>query len=617
LGANVVLAECRPGSKGDLVLEFANPAITPGPQVRNLSDIVFDQAQATPEHVMASNRSAASNDQWLPVTARQLNEEVRASAKGLVAAGIQPGDRVAIMSRTRYEWTILDFAIWTAGAVVVPIYETSSAEQVQWILSDSDTVALFVETVAHRDLVESVRSHTPAVAHIWGIEDGALTHLAAGGINVSDEEIESRRATMTPESLATLIYTSGTTGRPKGCEVTHANFLAEAHTVGRAAADLFYAKDGSTLLFLPLAHVFGRMIGVGTIFAGLRLGHCIDLAQLPKDLASFQPRFILSVPRVFEKIYNGASAKAEAEGKGRIFNASAACAIRYSESLDKGGPGLGLRLKHSLFDHLVYGKLRAALGGSMTHAISGGAPLGARLGHFFRGIGITVLEGYGLTETTAGATLNLTDKVKIGSVGRPIPGTTIRIAEDGEVLIKGPIVFRGYWKNEQATKETFTDDGFFKSGDLGRLDDDGFLYIVGRKKELIVTAGGKNVAPAVLEDRLRAHPLVSQCVVVGDNKPYIAALITLDQDFLASWRVANGKNDLSMEQLTQDPQLHAALQLAVDEANKAVSKAESIKKFAILPIDLTIASGHLTPKLSIIRGVVMRDFAAQIESLYS
>jgi long-chain acyl-CoA synthetase len=599
------------------VLEFANPAITPGPTARNLSDLVFDHARDTPDLVVVSDKQSNSTTKWQPVTADQLNSRVRATAKGLVAAGIQPGDRVAIMSRTRYEWTILDFAIWTAGAVVVPIYETSSAEQVEWILSDSETVALFVETAAHRVLVDSVRARTPSLRQIWGIEDNALALLAAGGTEVPDAEIEARRSTLTPESLATLIYTSGTTGRPKGCEVTHANFLAEAHTVGIAAADLFYAEDGSTLLFLPLAHVFGRMIGVGTVYAGLRLGHCIDLVQLPDDLASFKPRFILSVPRVFEKIYNGASSRAEAEGKGRIFNASAACAIGYSESLDLGGPSFILRLKHSLFDHLVYGKLRAALGGSMTHAISGGAPLGARLGHFFRGIGITVLEGYGLTETTAGATLNLPDQVKIGSVGRPIPGTTIRIADDGEVLIKGPVVFRGYWKNEAATKEAFTDDGFFKTGDLGRLDDEGFLYIVGRKKELIVTAGGKNVAPAVLEDRLRAHPLVSQCVVVGDNKPYIAALITLDQDFLASWKNANGKNGLSMEQLTSDTSLKSALQLAVDDANKAVSKAEAIKKFAILPIDLTIASGHLTPKLSIIRGVVMRDFATEIESLYS
>ena len=599
------------------MLEFATPAISPAPTAQNLSDLIFDHAHHTPEHAMLSRKIEGSQDEWQPVTAREFKDQVSASAKGLIAAGIAPGDRVAIMSRTRYEWTILDFAIWTAGAVVVPIYETSSAEQVQWILSDSEATGLFVETATHRALVDSVKTYAPALAHIWGIEEGGLAQLQVGGVNVSDEEIERRRRTLTLESLATLIYTSGTTGRPKGCEVTHANFIAEAHNVSHAEADLFYAESGSTLLFLPLAHVFGRMIGVGTVYAGLRLGHCIDLAQLPRDLASFKPRFILSVPRVFEKVYNAASSKAEAEGKGRIFKASAACAIAYSKALDLGGPSIGLRLKHSLFDRLVYGKLRAALGGSVTHAISGGAPLGTRLGHFFRGVGIIVLEGYGLTETTAGATLNLADKVKIGSVGRPIPGTTIRIAEDGEVLIKGPIVFRGYWKSEKATKEAFTEDGFFRTGDLGRLDDEGFLYIVGRKKELIVTSGGKNVAPAVLEDRLRAHSLVSQCVVVGDNKPYIAALITLDQDFLGPWRKANGKEQLSMEELTKDLDLHSVLQLAVDDANKAVSKAESIRKFAVLPIDLTIASGHLTPKLSVIRSVVMRDFAEEIESLYS
>ena len=604
-------------SKGDSVLEFASPAITPPPNQRNLSDLVFDHAKTAPEHVLLSTKSREDSTRWDPVTSSQFNEQVRATAKGLAAAGIQPGDRVGIMARTRYEWSILDFAIWTAGGVVVPIYETSSAEQVQWILSDSAAIALVVETAAHRVLVESVRSDAPALVHIWGIEDGALMHLKAAGDAITDEEIERRRSILTPDSLATLIYTSGTTGRPKGCEVTHANFLHEAHSVVHASPDLFYDKNGSTLLFLPLAHVFGRMIGVGTAYAGLRLGHCSDLTQLPADLVSFKPRFILSVPRVFEKIYNAAASKAEAEGKGRIFNASAAVAIAYSQALDLGHPKMGLRLKHALFDRLVYVKLRAAMGGSMTHAISGGAPLGTRLGHFFRGIGITVLEGYGLTETTAGATLNLTDKVKIGSVGRPNPGTTIRIAEDGEVLIKGPIVFRGYWKNEEATREAFTDDGFFKTGDLGRLDEEGFLYIVGRKKELIVTAGGKNVAPAVLEDRLRAHPLVSQCIVVGDNKPYIAALITLDQDFLGTWRKAKGKVELSMDELTKDKDLHETLQQAVNEANKAVSKAESIKRFSVLPIDLTIASGHLTPKLSMKRNVVMHDFAHEIESLYS
>jgi len=599
------------------VLEFSTPAITPAPTSGNLSDMVAEHAAKHPDRPMLSRKRSEESDDWVHISAKEFETEVRAAAKGLVAAGIQAGDRVGLMARTRYEWSILDFAIWSAGAVVVPIYETSSVEQVQWILGDSEATGVIVETSAHRALVDSVRHATPALAHIWNIEDGAIRHLTEGGAGVSDEEIDRRRSTLTPDSLATIIYTSGTTGRPKGCEVTHSNFLSEASNVSKAAGDLFYAADGSTLLFLPLAHVFGRMIGVGTIFAGLRLGHCSDLAHLPKELASFKPKFILAVPRVFEKVYNTAAARAEAEGKGRIFKAAAGCAIAYSQALDSGRVRIGLRLKHSLFDRLVYGKLRAALGGSVTHAISGGAPLGTRLGHFFRGVGVTVLEGYGLTETTAGATLNLTDKVKIGSVGRPIPGTTVRVAEDGEVLIKGAVVFRGYWRNPEATKEAFTEDGFFKTGDLGRLDDEGFLYIVGRKKELIVTSGGKNVAPAVLEDRLRAHPLVSQCVVVGDAKPYIAALITLDPDFLGSWLKEHGKSGLTGQELSQDAELQAALQVAVDDANKAVSKAEAIKKFAILPSDLTIASGHLTPKLSIKRNVVMHDFAAEIESLYS
>jgi long-chain acyl-CoA synthetase len=453
--------------------------------------------------------------------------------------------------------------------------------------------------------------------HLWTIDDGAITHLRNAGTHISDDEVSNRRASLNPNSLATLIYTSGTTGRPKGCELTHGNFLAEVGNVTKAAEDLFYRADASTLLFLPLAHVFGRLIGVGSAYSGLHLAHCADVVNnLSKDMSTFKPRFILSVPRVFEKVYNGAEAKADAAGKGDIFRKAAAVAIEYSEGLESGKISLGLRIKHKIFDKLVFTKIRAALGGNATHAISGGAPLGARLGHFFRGVGITVLEGYGLTETTAGATLNLTNRIRVGSVGRPLPGTTIRIAEDGEVLIKGPIVFRGYWKNPEATREAFTEDGWFKSGDLGRLDDDGYLYIVGRKKEIIVTAGGKNVAPAVLEDRLRSNALVSQCVVVGDNKPFIGVLITLDPEALPIWAHAQGKSGLSPAELRQDPQLLASIQAAVDEANKAVSKAESIRKFVILENDLTIASGHLTPKLSIKRNVVISDFAKQIEELY-
>jgi long-chain acyl-CoA synthetase len=497
----------------------------------------------------------------------------------------------------------------------VPIYETSSPEQVDWILNDSGSVALIVETPAHRELVAPVIP--PHTRHIWTMTDDVLEVLRRAGEHVSDGEIDNRRKALTPDTLATLIYTSGTTGRPKGVQLTHGNFLAECGNVVQGASDLFLKEGGSTLLFLPVAHVFGRMVQIGAISAGLHLAHCSDPAgRLPLDLASFRPTFVLAVPRIFEKVYNGAEAKAEAAGKGKIFRKAAEVAIAYSENIDAKKFKPGLAIKHKLFDLLVYSKIRHGLGGRVEAAISGGAPLGARLGHFYRGAGITILEGYGLTETTAGATLNLSSALSVGSVGRPIPGTSIKIADDGEVLIGGPIVMRGYWQNDAANQEVF-DGHWFKSGDLGRLDDQGFLYITGRKKELIVTAGGKNVAPAVLEDRLRAHPLVSQCMVVGDNQPFIAALITIDPDMVKGWIAANHKTGATVATLVNDPDLIAVIQTAVDEANKAVSKAESIRKFAILPDDFTIAGGQLTAKLSVKRHVVATQYAETINALYS
>jgi long-chain acyl-CoA synthetase len=553
---------------------------------------------------------------WQPVTAREVEAEVRATAKGLVAAGINVGDRVAIMARTRYEWTILDFAIWYAGGCVVPIYETSSAEQVDWILSDSGSVGVIVEAPAHRELVQTVLpAHTK---HVWTMTDDVLSVLAKAGAQISDDEIDRRRNSLTPETLATLIYTSGTTGRPKGVTLTHGNFLSECGNVVQGASDLFLKPGGSTLLFLPVAHVFGRMVQIGAITAGLHLAHCSDpVSRLLPDLQSFKPTFVLAVPRIFEKVYNGAEAKAEAAGKGNIFRKAAEVAIAYSENIDAKKFKPMLSFKHALFDKLVFSKIRTTLGGAVEAAISGGAPLGARLGHFFRGAGVTIYEGYGLTETTAGATLNITGHLKIGSVGRPIPGTSVRIADDGEVLIKGPIVMKGYWQNDAANSEVFDNDRWFKSGDLGKLDEDGFLSIVGRKKELIVTAGGKNVAPAVLEDRLRAHPLISQCMVVGDNKPFIAALITIDPEMSKGWMTAHKKDGASIESLRQDPDLLAVIQTAVDEANKAVSKAESIRKFTILGEDFTIAGGQLTAKLSVKRHVVATQYAKEIDELYA
>ena len=592
--------------------EVTNPAIIPAATAGNLTNLISERAWFEPERITMSR---PLGDGWQPLTARQVEEEIRATAKGLVAAGIAIGDRVAIMARTRYEWTILDFAIWYAGGCVVPIYETSSAEQVDWILNDSASVGLIVETPTHKELVNSVLpSHTK---HVWVMTDDVLSTLRKAGAQISDDEIDRRRNALVPDTLATLIYTSGTTGRPKGVQLTHGNFLAECGNVVEGASDLFLKPGGSTLLFLPVAHVFGRMVEIGAIHAGLHLAHCSDpVGRLQPDLASFKPSFVLAVPRIFEKIYNGAEAKADAAGKGKIFRKAAEVAIAYSQAKDKRGFNPLLTLKHGLFDKLVYSKIRAAMGGAVEAAISGGAPLGARLGHFYRGAGITILEGYGLTETTAGATLNLTKNIRVGSVGRPIPGTTIKIADDGEVLIKGPIVMRGYWQNDGANQEVF-EGQWFKSGDLGRLDDEGFLYITGRKKEIIVTAGGKNVAPAVLEDRLRAHPLVSQCMVVGDNQPFIASLITIDQDMLKGWIAANSKTGATIDTLINDPDLIAVVQTAVDEANKAVSKAESIRKFTILAQDFTIAGGELTAKLSLKRHVIAQKYASEIAGLFT
>lgn len=593
--------------------EFTTMAIVPPATTGNLTNLVAERAWFEPERIMLSR---PLGDGWQKVTAKEFEAEVRATAKGLIASGIGLGDRVAIMARTRYEWTILDFAIWFAGGTTVPIYETSSAEQVDWIMSDSASVAIIVETPALKEIVTPVLK--PQVKGVWTMTENVLAQLAWAGKDVADSAVDERRNALTPDSLATLIYTSGTTGKPKGVQLTHGNFLSECGNVVAGASDLFLKPGGSTLLFLPVAHVFGRMVQIGAVSAGLHLAHCGDpVNRLLPDLASFKPTFVLAVPRIFEKVYNGAEAKADAAGKGAIFRKAADVAIAYSEALDTGKMTPGLKFKHALFDKLVFSKIRHSLGGRVEAAISGGAPLGVRLGHFFRGAGVRVLEGYGLTETTAGATLNLTTAHRVGSVGRPIPGTTIKIAEDGEVLIKGGIVMRGYWQNEAANNEVFTSDGYFRSGDLGKLDDEGYLYIVGRKKELIVTSGGKNVAPAVLEDRLRAHPLVSQCMVVGDNQPYIAALVTIDPEAIKTWITANKKDGATLAELVNDPDLISVIQTAVDEANKAVSRAESIRKFTILPVDFTIAGGHLTAKLSVKRHVVAQEFAAEIEALFA
>jgi long-chain acyl-CoA synthetase len=587
------------------------------PNENSAARYVFDNAANRPHNVAIRVRDGQT---WSDLTSAEFADQVLAVAKGLLDAGIDRGDRVALMSKTRYEWTLFDFAILALGAIVVPIYETSSAEQVQWILTDSQAKAAVIETPVHAEIVESVRSETPDLEHVWQIEHGAVEDLTTAGAGVAATEVHKRLDATVPDDLASLIYTSGTTGRPKGCELTHANFLAEVFEIV-SGLDYLFNEKSSTLLFLPIAHVFGRAVEIGAIATGTTLGHTADIKNLIADLAVFKPRFVLSVPRVFEKVYNTAKQRAHGDGKGAIFDLAERVAISYSESLDARGPGLPLKLQHGLFDKLVYSKLRAALGGKCVAAISGGAPLGARLGHFFRGIGVTIYEGYGLTETTAGIFLNVPDRVKVGTVGRPIGGTSVKIAGDGEVLLSGPVVFAGYWRNEAATAEAVEEVGgtrWFHSGDVGEIDNDGFLKITGRKKELIVTAAGKNVAPAVLEDRVRAHWLVSQCLVVGDQQPFIAALITIDPESFPAWLKRAGKPETAtLAELVDDPDLHAEIQHAIDDANKAVSRAEAIRKFAILPEDWTEATGQLTPSLKLKRNIVMSEFGAEIASLYA
>ena len=593
------------------------------PSTGNLTDDVVGNGVEHAATVVFARRVEGG---WADVTAAEFLADVRSVAKGLVAAGLRAGDRVALISRTRYEWTLLDYAIWFAGAVTVPVYETSSAEQIEWILTDSGARAVFAETPEHLSRVKRARDGLSELHHVWSIEGNGLGILRTLGEDVSDAELEERRTTAGPGDLATLIYTSGTTGRPKGSMLTHGNFTFEL-SVTTTELDLLFAPEApegghpdhetgaSTLLFLPLAHVFARIIQIGCVKARVKMGHSADIKNLLDDFAAFQPTFILAVPRVFEKVFNTASQRAVADGRGGVFDRAADVAIAWSRGHELGRTSLAVRLQHRIFDRLVYARLRDALGGRCQYAVSGGAPLGDRLGHFYRGIGVTVLEGYGLTETTAALTANLPDAQKVGTVGRPLQGTSVRVADDGELLFRGGQVFAGYWHDEEATSETRDGDGWFHTGDVGEIDDEGFVRITGRKKEILVTAGGKNVAPAVLEDRLRAHLLVDQCLVVGDGQPFIAALVTLDPETLPAWAEQHDK-PTDPARLVDDEDLRAEVQRAVDDANSAVSKAESIRKFTVLPTVWTEEGGQLTPSLKLKRGVVMREHRDDVDALY-
>ncbi|QIY99425.1 long-chain fatty acid--CoA ligase [Streptomyces sp. S1D4-11] len=604
--------------------EFTNPPLASAPPVGGLADVVFDHAQEDPLRAAFGRKD--ENQQWRDVTAAEFRDEVLALAKGLLAQGIRFGDRVAIMSRTRYEWTLFDYALWTIGAHVVPMYSTSSAEQVFWMLHDAQVSAAVVEHEDHAMTIATVIDRLPQLHKLWQLDSGAVQELYEAGAGIDDEVVHRHRRAVTPESIATIIYTSGTTGRPKGCVISHANFMAEASTVIGLMEPIFTSKrdnGASTLLFLPLAHVFGRMVQVAGVLGKVKLGHQPQMhaAVLLPDLAAFQPTFILAVPYIFEKVFNAARRKAEKDGKSGAFEKAVEVAVRYADAIEAkawgigAGPSASLRMQHQFFDKVVYTKMRAAMGGRVRHAVSGGSAMDRRLGLFFAGAGIQIYEGYGLTETTAAAVVTPPERTRYGTVGQAIPGTTVHIADDGEIWLRGGNIFQGYLNDPKAT-DAALHDGWLATGDLGTLDEDGFLTITGRKKEILVTSGGKSVSPGVLEERVRDHPLVAQCIVVGNDRPYIAALVTLDSEAVEHWLQMRGKARLSPSDLVRDPDLETEVRRAVVAANTLVSQAESIRTFRILANQFTEEHGLLTPSLKLKRKAIENAYATEVEALY-
>ncbi|WP_330454693.1 MULTISPECIES: long-chain fatty acid--CoA ligase [unclassified Streptomyces] len=594
------------------------------PLVGGLADVVFDHADEEPHRVALGRKD--SEGRWQDVTSATFRDEVLALAKGLIAHGVRFGDRVALMSRTRYEWTLFDFALWAVGAQSVPVYPTSSAEQVLWMLHDAEVSAVMVEHEDHAMTVASVIDRLPQLKRLWQLDTGAVAELVAAGEYVEDEVVHRHRRAVTPESVATVIYTSGTTGRPKGCVLTHANFMFETDTMASRWESVFHSRPGdeaATLLFLPLAHVFGRMVEVTAIRGRVKLGHQPELSAkaLMPDLVTFRPTFILAVPYIFEKVFNAARRKAEAEGRAGPFDKAVDIAVKYAEAMEARafgtgpGPSAGLRMQHQFFDKVVYKKVRDAMGGRIRHAMSGGSGMERSLGLFFAGAGVTVYEGYGLTETTAAATANPPERTRYGTVGQPIPGTTVHIAEDGEVWVHGSHVFGGYLGDPKAT-DAVLNDGWLATGDLGALDEDGYLTITGRKKEILVTSGGKSVSPAALEERVRAHPLVAQCIVVGNDRPYVAALVTVDQEAVEHWLTMQGRQTLSPGELVRDPDLEMEVRRAVVAANTAVSQAESIRTFRILAHQFSEQHGLLTPSLKLKRKAIEAAYEAEVDALY-
>jgi long-chain acyl-CoA synthetase len=604
--------------------EFTNPPLETSPPVGGLADVVFEYAHEDPSRIALGRKGP--DGRWRDVTAAEFRDEVLALAKGLLSQGVRFGDRVAIMCPTRYEWTLFDFALWSIGAEVVPVYPTSSAEQVCWMLHDAQVSAAMVEHEDHAMTIATVIDRLPRLRRLWQLDAGAVQELYDAGAHLDDDTVHRHRQAVTPDSVATVIYTSGTTGRPKGCVLTHGNMMFETDTVIRRWEPVFHSRRGdeaSTLLFLPLAHVFGRMVEVAAIRGRVRFGHQPQLsaAALLPDLAAFRPTFFLAVPYIFEKVFNAARRKAEKEGRAGPFEKAVDVAVKYADAVEAKawgigpGPTAGLRMQHQFFDKLVYAKIRAAMGGRVRHAMSGGSAMDRRLGLFFAGAGVQIYEGYGLTESTAAATANPPERTRYGTVGQAIPGMSVHIAEDGEVWLRGDNVFQGYLNNEKATDEALH-DGWLATGDLGTLDEDGYLTITGRKKEILVTSGGKSVSPGPLEERVRDHPLVAQCLVVGNDRPYVAALVTLDQEAVEHWLQMRGKQRLDPARLVRDPDLETEVRRAVVAANTQVSRAEQIRTFRILAHQFTEEHGLLTPSLKLKRRAIENAYGVEVEALY-
>ncbi len=617
----------NPAAPKSPISEAATEQVVHLPDDSNVTDGVLALAERRPEHAVYAVRNGAGG--WLDISIAGFLSTVRGVARGFIAAGVEPGDRIAIMSQTSYPWAVVDQAAWFAGAVSVPIYETASTHQVSHVLANSGAKLVLVGEESLSAKVRSAANMVRADVTIRSMGSVAALHeLAEGGASVTDAELEQARTARTLDDVATIVYTSGTTGKPKGARITHRNLAEGVANLLDFSRDILGHGESRTLLFLPLAHVLARAVQLACIHRGIQVAHTGDTSTLIEDLGTFRPTWLLAVPRVFEKVYHSAAAKAESEGKGGIFHAARRTAIAYSQARQDEadgagrGPSAALRAKHAVFSKLVYGKLHDRMGGCVTHFVSGASPLNSEIGHFFTGIGLPVQEGYGLTESTAPITLNTPGATRIGSVGLPVPGNSVRLAEDGEILLRGPVIFDGYHRDEEATSETFDEEGWFRSGDLGTLDADGFLTISGRKKELIVTGSGKNVYPTPMEETVRADSLVAQAIVVGDGKPFVAALVFPDPDNLAGWAERHGYGSgLSIGEVLEHeeagPALRAQVQARVDEANDHVSRAESIRKFELVDAELTEASGHLTPSMKLIRQKVVADYADTVESLYA